>query len=94
MDKKEYIEREEVRSILNSITNDSNCPIYIAAEIDQSLDHIPAAKVQEVRHGKWLYKYKSGTPIKEGVVSSCCDMWNNYRTNFCPYCGAKMDGED
>lgn len=54
----------------------------------------PAADVQEVRRGKWLYEYKSGTPIKEGVVSSCCDMWNNYRTNFCPHCGARMDGEE
>lgn len=94
MDKKEYIEREKIRGILHSIINDSNCPMYMLQVYDQMLDHIPAADVQEVKRGKWLYEYKSGTPIKEGVVSSCCDMWNNYRTNFCPHCGARMDGEE
>lgn len=53
----------------------------------------PAADVQEVKHGKWQNKYRSGTTVKEGVVSSCCDMWNNRKSQFCPCCGARMDGE-
>lgn len=40
----------------------------------------PTADVQEVKHGYWQNKYRSGTTIKEGVVSSCCDMWNNRKS--------------
>jgi hypothetical protein len=57
------------------------------------IDDEPTADVQEVKHGYWQNKYRSGTTIKEGVVSSCCDMWNNRKSQFCPNCGARMDGE-
>lgn len=49
--------------------------------------------VVEVKHGYWCDKYKNGTVAKQGVVSSCCDMLNERRTKYCPYCGAIMDEE-
>ena len=53
----------------------------------------PIADVTEVRQGKWKKHYKSGTTVSDGFVSSCCDMWNERKTPYCPNCGAKMDGE-
>jgi hypothetical protein len=47
-------------------------------------------EVSEVRKGKWVKQYKSGNPVSEGWVSSCCDMWHKSHTDFCPYCGASM----
>ena len=55
---------------------------------------IPAADVAPVRHGRWLKHYRSGTTVREGFISSCCDMWNERKSNYCPNCGAKMDLED
>lgn len=52
------------------------------------------ADVVEVRHGQWQKHYKSGTTVSDGFVSSCCDMWNERETPYCPHCGAKMDGKD
>lgn len=45
-----------------------------------------------VRHGRWETHYRSGTTVPKGVVSGCCDMWNERKTPYCPYCGATMDG--
>ena len=46
----------------------------------------------DVVHGRWVTHYRSGTPVAEGYVSTCCDMWNNRKSNYCPHCGAIMDG--
>lgn len=54
----------------------------------------PAVDVQKVKHGEWRQEYCSGREINEGFVSSCCDMWNERKTDYCPNCGAKMDGKD
>lgn len=54
----------------------------------------PAADVAPVVYGRWVTHYRSGTPVAEGYVSTCCDMWNNRKSDYCPNCGAKMDGGD
>lgn len=54
---------------------------------------MPTADVVEVKHSEWQKHYKSGTTVSDGFVSSCCDMWNERKTPYCPQCGAKMDGE-
>lgn len=64
--------------------------ICIASEIAE----IPAADVAPVVHARWVTHYRSGTPVAEGYVSTCCDMWNNRKSDYCPNCGAKMDGGD
>ena len=42
-----------------------------------------------VHYGQWAKQYRSGVSVSNGVVSSCCDMWNERETKYCPYCGAK-----
>ena len=56
------------------------------------VDDFPAADVAPVVHARWVTHYRSGTPVAEGYVSTCCDMWNNRKNDYCPNCGAKMDG--
>lgn len=47
----------------------------------------PAADVVEVKHGKWIEDH-------EFFKCSECGYLTDYRlSNFCPDCGAKMDGE-
>lgn len=52
----------------------------------------PAADVAPVVHGQWVTQYRSGTAVAEGYVSTCCDMWSNRKSDYCPHCGARMDG--
>ena len=68
-----------------------------ACWVDDMLDEVECfqpADVAPVVHGRWVTHYRSGTPVAEGYVSTCCDMWNNRKSDNCPSCGAKMDGGD
>ena len=68
---------------------------------------MPTADVVEVRHGRWLsayeYAIKLGetNPYRLGIAEhdkiwhfcSLCEQQVRFIRNFCPECGAKMDGE-
>ena len=51
-----------------------------------------SADVEPVKRGSWGKVYKSKVTVTDGYVSSCCDMWNERRTRYCPNCGADMRG--
>ena len=92
----EYIERKAIRDAL-----------YDADAITMSgvkiLNQFPVADVTPVRHGRWISLTECAN---EGVYCSICKkkVWksdyawcskrsrNKLRSNYCPNCGAKMDG--
>ena len=91
----EYIERKAIRDAL-----------YDADAITMSgvkiLNQFPVADVAPVRHGIWI----SLTDCSNAGVycSVChkkvykedyaiCNRKNKLRSDYCPHCGAKMDGE-
>ena len=47
-----------------------------------------------VHYGRWIKQYRSGVSVNSGVVSSCCDMWNERETKYFPHCGANMNLEE
>lgn len=69
-------------------TKCEDCPIR--DENAEPCEH--AIEVAPVRHGRWNKAYRSGVTVAEGFVSSCCDMWNERSAEYCPNCGARMDG--
>lgn len=95
----EYIEREEINEAMKEVCDDPSCPMYVAAEIAQIIDCAPAADVVPVVHGKWIWHKEEF----EYECSACyCRFDYNptfenfehgfHYANWCPYCGAKMDG--
>lgn len=91
----EYIEREaalrEIERRETFMVGDK----YISVDSMKTfIKNRPAADVAPVVHGRWVTYYRSGTTVAEGYVSTCCDMWNNRKSDYCPNCGAKMDGGD
>lgn len=77
----EYIDREKAKRLLH---------IEYAYAAEQLLDEIPAADIAPVAHGRWVRKNEWT------FVCPNCDYVDAYpfddRYNYCPNCGAKMDG--
>lgn len=80
----EYIERE---AVIDLITRRYENPEICTQEINS----IPAADVEPVVHAQWIED--------ESGIIICPECKRGYNlvpkfTNYCPACGAKMDGGD
>lgn len=95
----EYIERE---AVLGKATyagiSDAQGIEYGCAEIifTNDVKEIPAADVAPVVHARW-YQKKITVPKARGhsyLVWACsnCHEHERKRSDYCPNCGAKMDG--
>ena len=80
----EYIEREKVLSKAAPV---EGCFSDMISAYDVAM--LPAEDVSPVRHGRWIASHN------EFCACSICKypvyVWWN-QTNYCPNCGAKMDG--
>ena len=93
----EYIERDMLCRVLERYQKAPKNRYQRGVEdgMELALNAVKAihtADVAPVVHGRWVTHYRSGTSVAEGYVSTCCDMWNNRKSDYCPHCGAKMDG--
>lgn len=95
----EYIEREKFKNILEAKAEMAiGTPKEVFYNAVKMLELIPTADVVEVKHGEW--EENSYVSIYPSVKrSECnirfCDIISNHRYmwNYCPNCGAKMDGK-
>lgn len=97
----EYIEREKAYEAVLFAT----CGSGYQYEATCAIDLIPDADVAPVVHGRWLNFYndfscaecdRCGTTFEVTDSESNEGLWNAFKLsyNYCPNCGAKMDGED
>lgn len=56
------------------------------------LDQAPT--IEPVKHGKWFIDDDFDSPNFGRYKCSECGEWNHDNYNYCPDCGAKMDGEN
>lgn len=68
-------------------------------EVDKVIKSIPAADVAPVRRGKWINEnivLTTDPPQYQWHCSECGEIKHgfdsNVLTNYCPNCGAKMEG--
>jgi rubrerythrin len=98
----EYIEREALRKVLESwrdahadVDDEQGCGLL--EDVIWEVDAQPAADVVPVVHGRFVH---DGPRFAGGVdwwhCSSCGRVVSGVETRFdyCPHCGAKMDGGD
>ena len=98
----EYIDRSEllrIESLLDSdVLRASKTASVIYDQIMYDIEHIPAADVAEVKHGKWIEyprahyfkcsECKETVPYKKAVL-----IRGKRKYKYCPNCGAKMGAE-
>lgn len=61
------------------------------------LDITPTADVAPVRHGRWVESFKVNAPpaLRSRWTCSWCGNVQTYgATDYCPNCGARMDGDE
>ena len=80
----DYIRREDAQKALFA---PEMCYAPVQVKIIREL---PAADVAEVVHAKWIPFHSEAA----GDIQYCsaCDIGFDARMDYCPHCGARMDG--
>ena len=97
----EYIEKNKAIKELYEVydyefpTASGGFDEYARMIVPNTIKNMPAADVAPVRHGRWVEKEK----YTFGIMYDCslCEdriLDNGHPWNYCPNCGAKMDGGD
>lgn len=85
----DYISRaailQEAHAISGPITGDGWDNFGVYALIERQ----PAADVAPVVHARWVYNKGDNIPY-----CSACMMPQDSECNYCPSCGARMDGDE
>lgn len=88
----EYIEREAAFDAITDIAGKTSTHSAYEAvwKSARTLKKIPTADVAPVVHGKWMPFHSEAA----GDIQYCsaCEIGFDAKTDYCPHCGAKMDG--
>lgn len=91
----EYIDREALRKVLENwrdahadVDDEQGCGLL--EDVIWEVDAQPAADVVPVVHGRWVPFHSEAA----GDIQYCsaCEIGFDAKTDYCPNCGAKMDG--
>lgn len=94
----EYIERDVAREYVYQYLREQTVSKYATSELCfatragismalEVLDDVPAADAAPVVHGEW--EYYTHTMM---ACSICKRHVPRHKSEYCPHCGAKMDG--
>ena len=74
--------------------SDGDTALFKASDMFKLLRVVPTADVAPVVHGEWSLESDEDmpNPMFKLVICSACNEKANHTYEFCPYCGAKMDG--
>ena len=85
----EYINREAVYEYFDKCNSEN--PKWTPSRVKTLISRQKAADVAPVRHGRWVHHIAGGKQIS-ACWCSVCNVEHETEQNYCPNCGAKMDG--
>lgn len=75
---------------------DEELSVEDAGTVQYVLSHAPTIEAEPVRHGRWIMRggkrYCSYCNKRACVTRDREDFWYTVGTEYCPTCGAIMDG--
>ena len=89
-----YTNYDDLIEKWNSLGFNEISRIHKVNAFNHFIKNLPIADVAEVKHGEWIYA-KTYYTADECNCSLCGQLMttaSNVRMNYCPNCGAKMDG--
>ena len=102
----EYISREEAIKELREVyeneypTASGDFDEYASHDVPNVLRNIPAADAQPVKRGRWIDIYEWAEMHDSRPSGMCtyywcseCEKEQEKKSDFCPNCGARMDGD-
>lgn len=98
----EYIEKHKAVNLLTSLENEfqqfkpfkgfENAMYRKLCETEIAIGQLPAADVVPVVHGWWNATETCSLCGEKSTEGLDATTWNYWLPNYCPHCGAKMDG--
>jgi hypothetical protein len=87
-----------------AIINENEYPTFLVDHVLHEIRNAPSADVVEVRHGYWYlveYEYFTCSECGNSCYNGCKStaeaksrLKDGLYDNYCPHCGAKMDGKE
>lgn len=98
----EYIEKHQAVNLLTSLENEfqqfkpfkgfEHAMYRKLCETEIAIGKLPAADVAPVVHGWWNANEICSLCGEKSTEGLDATIWNYWLPNYCPNCGAKMDG--
>lgn len=97
--------KEQIAHVKRNVKSENSAYLigYISAlsTVEGMIASLPAADVEPMKHGKWVSMLVKRPDWKGNMQSyyqpntcSECHVGLAEKTNYCPNCGAKMDGKE
>lgn len=97
--------KEQIAHVKRNVKSENSAYLigYISAlsAVEGMIASLPAADIELVKHGKWVSMLVKRSDWKGNMQSyyqpntcSECRVGLAEKTNYCPNCGAKMDGKE
>lgn len=98
----EYVEKHKIINLLTALENEfqqfkpfkgfENAMYRKLCETEITIGKLPAADVVPVVHGWWNADETCSLCGEKSTEGLDATKWNYWLPNYCPNCGAKMDG--
>ena len=89
------IDADALKEVFSDLLTEGYVATYGAVESRIAL--APTIDAEPVKHGRWKHERLPSTSGGSYAVvrcSVCGNQYPMYETDYCPNCGARMDGDD